>query len=118
MITSTVLASRYVPPLSGVGVRLPDDTAAMEIELSKQESLLAQIHGEMSQSIGFVAKHREEQLWEAQRIVTQLKRQLKLHVQPPGQGQGRSMSAKEITLDKIIPTPQPPPAPAPPQPQQ
>lgn len=67
----------------------------MAIELEKQESLLAQIHEEMS--VGTVAKHREEQLWEvtlllsfssfefsmnflsaqAQRIVTQLKRQLK-----------------------------------------
>jgi len=34
----------------------------MAVELKKQESLLAQIHGEMS--VGSVAKHREEQLWE------------------------------------------------------
>ncbi|XP_059351189.1 ralA-binding protein 1-like isoform X2 [Daphnia carinata] len=67
---------RYIPPLSGVGVSLPDEFDAMTIELKKQESLLAQIHCEMS--VGSVAKHREEQLWEAQRIVTQLKRQLKL----------------------------------------
>lgn len=67
---------RYIPPLSGVGVSLPDELDAMTIELKKQESLLAQIHCEMS--VGSVAKHREEQLWEAQRIVTQLKRQLKL----------------------------------------
>lgn len=53
---------RYVPPLSGVGVSLPDELGAMEKELKKQESLLAQIHGEMS--VGSVAKHREEQLWE------------------------------------------------------
>ncbi|XP_046450987.1 ralA-binding protein 1-like isoform X3 [Daphnia pulex] len=66
---------KYIPPLSGVGVSLPDDLEAMATELKKQESLLAQIHGEMS--VGSVAKHREEQLWEAQRIVTQLKRQLK-----------------------------------------
>ena len=47
----------------------------MAVELKKQESLLAQIHSEMS--VGSVVKHREEQLWEAQRIVTQLKRKLR-----------------------------------------
>lgn len=53
---------RYIPPLSGFGVSLPVDSASMAIELEKQESLLAQIHEEMS--VGTVAKHREEQLWE------------------------------------------------------
>ena len=53
---------RYIPPLSGVGVSLPDELSAMARELKKQESLLAQIHGEMN--VGSVAKHREEQLWE------------------------------------------------------
>lgn len=53
---------RYIPPLSGVGVSLPDELNAMARELKKQESLLAQIHGEMN--VGSVAKHREEQLWE------------------------------------------------------
>ena len=83
---------RYIPPLSGVGVRLPEDAAEVQAELEKQESLLAQIHGEMcSVSVGSVSKHREEQLWEAQRIVTQLKRQLKLQVP----GTGRSASVRE-----------------------
>lgn len=40
-------------------------------ELRKQESLLSQIHSEMN--AGFVTKKREEQLWEVQRIITQLK---------------------------------------------
>lgn len=51
-----------MPPLSGFGVILPEELGAMAVELKKQESLLAQIHGEMS--VGSVAKHREEQLWE------------------------------------------------------
>ena len=54
--------SRYIPPLSGFGVILPEELSTMAVELKKQESLLAQIHGEMS--VGSVAKHREEQLWE------------------------------------------------------
>ena len=75
---------RYVPPISGVSVRLPEDAAAVAVELAKQESLLAQIHGEMCSSRGgAVAKHRQEQLWEAQRIVTQLKRQLRLQPTRP-----------------------------------
>lgn len=40
-------------------------------ELKKQDSLLNQIHAEMN--AGFVSKKREEQLWEVQRIITQLK---------------------------------------------
>lgn len=63
-LTFFVLDFRYIPPLSGVGVSLPDDLNAMAVELKKQESLLAQIHGEMN--VGSVAKHREEQLWEVQ----------------------------------------------------
>jgi RalA-binding protein 1 len=43
------------------------------MELKKQESLLAQIHAEMN--AGFVK--REEQLWEVQRIITQLKVRIK-----------------------------------------
>lgn len=41
------------------------------MELRKQESLLSQIHSEMN--AGFVTKKREEELWETQRIITQLK---------------------------------------------
>ena len=39
----------------------------MANELKKQESLLAQIHGEMS--VGYVVKHREEQLWEVRPLL-------------------------------------------------
>merc|ERR1712071_285200 len=67
--------TKYIPPLSGFGVSFPEDFEGMAVELRKQESLLAQIHSEMS--FGSVVKHREEQLWEAQHIVTQLKRKLR-----------------------------------------
>uniref|UniRef100_A0A1A9X219 Rho-GAP domain-containing protein n=1 Tax=Glossina brevipalpis TaxID=37001 RepID=A0A1A9X219_9MUSC len=54
---------------------LPDTPEEIQIELRKQESLLNQIHSEMN--AGFVSKKREEQLWEVQRIITQLKRKLR-----------------------------------------
>lgn len=60
----------YVPPLTS-GSQLPDDPVLMEQELTKQESLLSQIHEEMN--TGIVLKKREELLWEVQRIITQLK---------------------------------------------
>lgn len=65
---------KYIAPLSS-GSQLPDDLNDMEIELSKQESLLNQIHTEMN--LGCISKQREELLWEVQRIITQLKRKIK-----------------------------------------
>lgn len=65
-----VVIFKYIPPL-GSGVQLPDKPNLMEIELKKQESLLAQIHQEMN--YGCNSKEREELLWEVQRIITQLK---------------------------------------------
>lgn len=47
----------------------------MAIELKKQESLLAQIHSEMS--VGTVPKHREEQLWE---VIMSTSSQLRLQI--------------------------------------
>ncbi|KAJ8923836.1 hypothetical protein NQ315_010418 [Exocentrus adspersus] len=69
-----VVIFKYIPPL-GSGAQLPDKPNLMEIELKKQESLLTQIHKEMN--YGCISKEREELLWEVQRIITQLKRELK-----------------------------------------
>lgn len=66
---------RYVPPLTASSPKLPETPEEIQQELCKQESLLNQIHSEMNS--GFVSKKREEQLWEVQRIITQLKRKLK-----------------------------------------
>lgn len=55
---------------------LPESIDEINIELSKQESLLAQMHAEMN--AGFISKKSEEQLWEVQRLITQLKRKLKI----------------------------------------
>lgn len=61
---------RYVPPITASSPNLPETPDEISTELMKQESLLAQIHAEMH--AGFVSKKREEQLWEVQRIITQL----------------------------------------------
>ncbi|XP_072759775.1 ralA-binding protein 1 [Anoplolepis gracilipes] len=67
--------TKYVPPLSSGSTNLPDSVEGIAAELSKQESLLSQIH--MQMNAGFVTKSREEQLWEVQRMITQLKRKYK-----------------------------------------
>ncbi|XP_022915151.2 ralA-binding protein 1-like [Onthophagus taurus] len=66
--------TRYIPPLKP-NAQLPIDPDLIEEELKKQESLLAQIHAEIQE--GFIARHREELMWEVQRIITQLKRTYK-----------------------------------------
>lgn len=66
-----VCLHRYVPPITATSPNLPETSDEICEELRKQESLLNQIHAEMN--AGFVTKKREEQLWEVQRIITQLK---------------------------------------------
>ncbi|KAG5878024.1 RalA-binding protein 1 [Gonioctena quinquepunctata] len=70
-----VIIFKYIPPLSS-GMQLPEKPQLMELELKKQESLLSQIHKEMN--VGCISKDSEEKLWEVQRIITQLKRKLKI----------------------------------------
>ncbi|XP_068619622.1 ralA-binding protein 1 isoform X2 [Battus philenor] len=70
-----VILSKYVPPLLSIPADFPETAAEISAELRKQESLLSQIHAEMH--AGFVTSTRDQQLWEAQRIVTQLKRKLR-----------------------------------------
>ena len=66
-----VIPFRYIPPLTGANPTLPESREGILMELAKQESLLSEIHREMNS--GFVKKRTEEQLWEVQRIITQLK---------------------------------------------
>merc|ERR1719300_2215570 len=73
---SNVKLLRYVPPISDPKAELPYSPRAIELEMKKQESLLAELHAEMSSGV-VVGRAREEQLWEQQRIVTQLKRNLR-----------------------------------------
>jgi len=67
---------KYIPPLRCASPYLPSGKEEMTIELKKQESLLGYIHREMN--AGFVCKTKEEELWDVQRIITQLKRKLKV----------------------------------------
>ncbi|XP_043270189.1 ralA-binding protein 1 [Venturia canescens] len=67
--------TKYVPPLPSSSINLLEGAEKIAAELAKQESLLSQIHMQMND--GFVTKSREEQLWEVQRIITQLKRKYK-----------------------------------------
>lgn len=70
---------KYIPPLkpatSRWSLELPDNLCALEEELAKQESLLDQLHEELNAGVEDTSKN--EQLWEVQRVVTQLKRKIK-----------------------------------------
>uniref|UniRef100_A0A5S6Q6C8 BMERB domain-containing protein n=1 Tax=Trichuris muris TaxID=70415 RepID=A0A5S6Q6C8_TRIMR len=70
---------RYVSPLKPSygrsAVELPTDPKAIVEELAKQEFLLSHLHDEIKSGISDPQK--EEQLWDVQRLVTQLKRELK-----------------------------------------
>ncbi|KAJ8709118.1 hypothetical protein PYW07_008944 [Mythimna separata] len=70
-----VQLTKYVPPLASIPPDFPETAPEISLELRKQESLLNQIHAEMH--AGFITPARDQQLWEAQRIVTQLKRKLR-----------------------------------------
>ncbi|XP_011297136.1 nucleolar complex protein 3 homolog [Fopius arisanus] len=80
-----IILTKYIPPLPSGSANLPDEPESIALELVKQESLLAQIH--MQMNAGFVTKSREEQLWEVQRIITQLKRKYKIAQKLEGQVQ-------------------------------
>jgi len=73
---SGAILQKYVPPLRCASPYLPSGKQEMTVELKKQESLLGYIHREMN--AGFVCKTKEEELWDVQRIITQLKRKLKV----------------------------------------
>ncbi|RUS78298.1 hypothetical protein EGW08_013933 [Elysia chlorotica] len=77
---SDVQLRRYVPPLKPAHSKwcldLPDNLTALEEELAKQESLLNQLHAELHS--GKEDPETSEQLWEVQRVVTQLKRKIKM----------------------------------------
>lgn len=66
---------KYVPPITSGLSTLPETQSEIEEEIKKQESLLADLHLQISS--GAASKKTEEQIWEQQRIVTQLKRKLR-----------------------------------------
>ena len=58
-------------PGSNQTLSLPETPEAIEEEMRKQESLLQDLHLQIS--AGEASKKTEEQVWEQQRIITQLK---------------------------------------------
>ncbi|XP_066985968.1 ralA-binding protein 1-like isoform X3 [Macrobrachium rosenbergii] len=74
-----VVIKRYFPPIrSSGGERTLEQlrtVSEIEEEIMKQESLLGSLHSQMA--AGNVSRRKEERLWEAQRIVTLLKRKLR-----------------------------------------
>ncbi|XP_059609836.1 ralA-binding protein 1 [Phlebotomus argentipes] len=67
----------HVEPLTGTATPpLPEHPMVLAAEIGRQERLLALIHRDMGE--GFTCEAREEQLWCVQRIVTHLKRRLRL----------------------------------------
>ena len=78
-----IYLKKYIPPITGdcgesgtqTDEKLPDSLEAIQEEIKKQESLLADLHLQISS--GAASKKTEEQVWEQQRIVTQLKRKLR-----------------------------------------
>ncbi|KAF7991415.1 hypothetical protein HCN44_002977 [Aphidius gifuensis] len=80
---SDIKIVKYIPPLASGSTNLPDNIHDISVELAKQESLLSEIH--MLMNAGFVTKSREEQLWEVQRLITQLKRKYKSVQKKEGQ---------------------------------
>jgi len=105
---SDVTLVRYVPPISGPSgtTQLPESPQGIEEEMKKQESLLAELHMEISSGVA-VSKAREEQLWEQQRIVTQLKRNLRMaksnHSHKPAQEQEQEWVEEELNFNLQTP---------------
>ncbi|XP_054263725.1 ralA-binding protein 1 [Macrosteles quadrilineatus] len=109
---------KYIPPMSCGSPSLPETKEAILEELRKQESLLGQLHNEML--AGLCSKSREEQLWEVQRIITQLKRKLRVlersaetsqrSVEEPGESKGtvqqqplpQPQSPNQIVVEAVV----------------
>jgi len=79
---SDVRIKKYSSPMKAppgrISMDLPQSQSAIDEELQKQESLLQSLHEEIRRSNGQTVPEKENQLWDVQRIVTQLKRQKKL----------------------------------------
>jgi len=93
---------KYVPPLrpasSKWSLELPESSSALEEELKKQESLLSQLHEHLLKGAD---PEKEEQLWEVQRVVTQLKRKLKNMKKSLEKDQAKP-SSKPIAIAKPV----------------
>ncbi|KAK3578376.1 hypothetical protein CHS0354_025470 [Potamilus streckersoni] len=95
---------KYVPPLkpatSKWSLELPDNTTALEEELAKQESLLNQLHQELN--AGTEDPNKAEQLWEVQRVVTQLKRKIKLGKKKSETAEQKKKNTEEFSKKNVV----------------
>ncbi|KAL3887084.1 hypothetical protein ACJMK2_027040 [Sinanodonta woodiana] len=95
---------KYVPPLkpatSKWSLELPDNTTALEEELAKQESLLNQLHQELN--AGTEDPIKAEQLWEVQRVVTQLKRKIKLGKKKSETAEQKKKNTEEFSKKNVV----------------
>ncbi|XP_040578685.2 LOW QUALITY PROTEIN: uncharacterized protein [Lepeophtheirus salmonis] len=92
---------RYIPPLTAETLNslgLPECPEEIEEEIRKQDSLLGDLHLQISS--GLLQKKTEEQIWEQQRIVTQLKRKLRTEKKKVDQ-------EVDVTVEKTIIDPKP-----------
>ena len=76
--------------------QFPESPDGIEEEMRKQESLLSDLHLEISR--GSATRAKEEQLSEQQRILTQLKRKLRMALKE-GLGQGKLTKPKLETIE-------------------
>jgi len=106
---SGAVLHKYIPPLRCASPYLPSGKQEMTVELKKQESLLGYIHREMN--AGFVCKIKEEELWDVQRIITQLKRKLKVlekeshnvsREKPPADDQAANGKFEEVGTQTVL----------------
>ncbi|ELU07303.1 hypothetical protein CAPTEDRAFT_222246 [Capitella teleta] len=96
-----IFIRKYKAPLRPITSRwsleLPDSLTAIEEELHKQESLLNELHEELMHKKD---AEKEEQVWEVQRVVTQLKRKLKLAIKAQEAAKMAKIREEEIAQDK------------------
>ena len=81
-------------------MNLPETEIEIEEEIKKQESLLADLHLQISS--GAASKKTEEQIWEQQRIVTQLKRKLRTAVKKESDGGENNKKYEPIDYDEEL----------------
>ncbi|XP_050739900.1 ralA-binding protein 1-A-like isoform X2 [Eriocheir sinensis] len=105
-----VAIKKYIPPIGSSSsgssgersLEQLQSVAEIEVEMMKQESLLAHLHTQVT--AGQVSRSKEERLWEAQRIVTLLKRKLRSAQRREEEERGRRLRKeppeREVTSEE------------------
>lgn len=99
---SNVLIKRYVPPLSSSSeVERMQGLPLLQLEVSRQEAVLAHLHKLLAASPHNTVV--QERLWESQRILTLLKRKVKLSQREESEvrGVGEEASSEESQRESV-----------------